>query len=309
MKLRSGVDILIATPGRLLDLFRKNAVKFGQVEMLVLDEADRMLDLGFIGDIRNILDLLPKTRQNLLFSATFSTDIRTLTRDLFKNPVQIEVNPRNSTAKSVRQWAYEVNKKKKPALLSHLLRNNNWEQVPVFTRTKNGANSLVQKLTNDGISSAAIHGDKSQGVRTRTLADFKANNIRILIATDIAARGLDINELSHVINFDLPQIAEDYIHRIGRTGRTGRAGRAGSEGVAISLIGADEAPLLSAIENLIRQNLVRETENGFIPTHSVPLTRLMKVGPKKPKTAQQKHTGGAISVKLNRGASHRNKKR
>jgi ATP-dependent RNA helicase RhlE len=277
MKLRGGVDILVATPGRLLDLFGKNAVKFGQVETLVLDEADRMLDMGFIGDIRKILDLLPKSRQNLLFSATFPTEIRTLTRDLFNNPLRIEVNPRNSAAKSVRQWAYEVDKSRKPALLSHLLRNNNWEQVLVFTRTKKGANRLVQQLANNGISSVAIHGDKSQTVRTRTLAEFKANTIRILVATDIAARGLDISELSHVINFDLPKVAEDYIHRIGRTGR------AGSEGVAISLVSADEVTLLSAIENLIRQNLVREVENGYIPKHSVPLTRLMKVRPKKPK--------------------------
>ncbi len=277
MKLRSGVDILVATPGRLLDLFGKNAVKFGQVETLVLDEADRMLDMGFVVDIRKILDLLPKSRQNLLFSATFPTEIRTLTRDLFNNPLRIEVNPRNSAAKSVRQWAYEVDKNRKPALLSHLLRNNNWEQVLVFTRTKKGANRLVQQLANNGISSAAIHGDKSQGVRTRTLAEFKANTIRILVATDIAARGLDISELSHVINFDLPKVAEDYIHRIGRTGR------AGSEGVAISLVSADEVTLLSAIENLIRQNLVREVEDGYIPKHSVPLTRLMKVRPKKPK--------------------------
>ncbi len=309
MKLRSGVDILIATPGRLLDLFRKNAVKFGQVETLVLDEADRMLDMGFIGDIRKILDLLPKSRQNLLFSATFSSEIRTLTRNLFKNPVRIEVNPRNSAAKSVKQWAYEVDKSRKPALLSHLLRNNNWEQVLVFTRTKKGANRLVQQLASDGISSAAIHGDKSQGVRTRTLAEFKANMIRILVATDIAARGLDISELSHVINFDLPKVAEDYIHRIGRTGR------AGSEGVAISLVSADEVTLLSAIENLIRQNLVREVENGYIPKHSVPLTRLMKVRPKKPKKPKrpkhglQKRSGSAVSVKAGRSQKLKKYKR
>ena len=277
MKLRSGVDILVATPGRLLDLFRKNAVKFGQVELLVLDEADRMLDMGFIGDIRKILDLLPQNRQNLLFSATFPKEIRELTRDLFEKPVCIETSPRNSAARSVKQWAYEVDKSRKPALLCHLLRNNNWGQVLVFTRTKKGANRLAQQLANDGISSAAIHGDKSQSVRTRTLADFKANTVRVLVATDIAARGLDINELSHVINFDLPKVAEDYIHRIGRTGR------AGSEGVAISLVSADEVVLLSAVENLIRQNLVREVENGYIPKHSVPLTRLVKVRPKKPK--------------------------
>lgn len=307
MKLRSGIDILVATPGRLLDLFGKHAVKFEQVEMLVLDEADRMLDMGFVGDIRKILDLLPKNRQNLLFSATFPSEIRNLTRDLFCNPVRIEVNPRNSTAKSIKQWVYEVDKSRKPALLSHLLRNNNWEQVLVFTRTRKGANRLVQQLANDGISSAAIHGDKSQGMRTRALEEFKANTIRILVATDIASRGLDIRELSHVVNFDLPKVAENYIHRIGRTGR------AGSGGVAISLVSADEVTLLSAIENLIRQNLVREVENGFVPKHSVPLTRLMKVRPKKPKKPkrpqheQQKRSGRNVSAKA--GTSYKNKKR
>ena len=307
MKLRSGIDTLVATPGRLLDLFRKNALKFGQVETLVLDEADRMLDMGFLGDIRKILDLLPKSRQNLLFSATFPSEIRTLTRDLFQNPVVIEVNPRNSAAKSVKQWAYEVDKNRKPALLCHLLHNNNWQQVLVFTRTKKGANRLVQQLASDGIPSAAIHGDKSQGVRTRTLAEFKANTIRILVATDIAARGLDISELSHVVNFDLPKVAEDYIHRIGRTGR------AGSVGVAISLVSADEVTLLSAIESLIRQNLVREVEDGYIPKHSVPLTRLMKVRPKKPKKPkklkqeQQNRSSRVVSARV--GKLHKNKKR
>ena len=307
MKLRSGIDTLVATPGRLLDLFRKNALKFGQVETLVLDEADRMLDMGFLGDIRKILDLLPKSRQNLLFSATFPSEIRTLTRDLFQNPVVIEVNPRNSAAKSVKQWAYEVDKNRKPALLCHLLRNNNWQQVLVFTRTKKGANRLVQQLASDGIPSAAIHGDKSQGVRTRTLAEFKANTIRILVATDIAARGLDISELSHVVNFDLPKVAEDYIHRIGRTGR------AGSVGVAISLVSADEFTLLSAIESLIRQNLVREVEDGYIPKHSVPLTRLMKVRPKKPKKPkklkqeQQNRSSRVVSARV--GKLDKNKKR
>ena len=277
MKLRGGVDVLVATPGRLLDLFRKNAVKFSQVDTLVLDEADRMLDLGFIDDIRKILALLPKKRQNLLFSATFSNDIRKLTDNLLKNPVQIEVNPRNSAAKNVKQWVYEVDKNRKSALLSHLVRNKGWEQVLVFTRTKNGADRLVRKLAGDGISAAAIHGDKSQAKRTRTLADFKANKIRVLVATDIAARGIDIIELPHVINFDLPKVPEDYVHRIGRTGR------AGSEGEGISLVSADEVKLLSGIETLIRQLLVREVETGFVPTHQVPLTRLLKARPKKPK--------------------------
>ncbi len=277
MKLRSGVDVLVATPGRLLDLFSQNALKFAQVEILVLDEADRMLDMGFIGDIRKILALLPPRRQNLLFSATFSSDIRKLTEGLLRNPVLIEVSPRNTAAKSVNQWVYEVDKAKKPALLSYLMRNKGWEQVLVFVRTRNGADSLAARLGNDGISTAVIHGDKSQGERARALADFKAGKIRVLVATDIAARGLDISELPHVINFDLPKVPEDYIHRIGRTGR------AGSTGEGISLVSADEVLLLAAIETLISQTLVREVVHGFIPRHNVPLTRQLKVRPKRPK--------------------------
>ena len=287
MKLRGGIDILVATPGRLLDLFNQNAVKFSQVEILVLDEADRMLDMGFIGDIRKIIALLPKKRQNLLFSATFSTGIRQLTADLLANPVQIEASPRNSAAKSVKQWVYEVDKSRKPALLSHLVRNKGLEQVLIFTRTRNGADRLVQRLERDGISVAAIHGDKSQTERTRTLAGFKANKIRVLVATDIAARGIDISELPRVINFDLPKVPEDYVHRIGRTGR------AGSEGEAISLVSADEVNLLAGIENLIGHTLVREVETGFIPTHNVPLTRLLKARPKKPKKPKQEQKQGA----------------
>jgi len=282
MKLRGGVDVLVATPGRLLDLFSQNAVKFSQVETLVLDEADRMLDLGFNDEIREILALLPKKRQNLLFSATFGDDIRKLSDGLLNNPLLIEVSPRNSTAKSVKQWVYEVDKSKKTALLSHLVRNQGWTQVLVFTRTKHSADSLVQNLIGDGIPAAAIHGSKSQGVRSRVLADFKANRVRVLVATDIAARGIDINALPQVINFELPKVPEDYIHRIGRTGR------AGSAGEGISLVGADEVKLLAAIETLIRQTLVREVVNGFIPTHTVPLTRDLRVRPKKPKKPKQK---------------------
>ena len=286
MKLRGGIDVLVATPGRLLDLFDRNAVKFSQLETLVLDEADRMLDMGFSDEIGKILALLPKKRQNLLFSATFSDDIRKLTRNLLKNPTVIEVSPRNSTAKSVKQWVFEVDKGKKSALLSHLIRSKNWDQVLVFTRTKNGADQLVSHLKSDNISAVAIHGDKSQGVRTRVLTAFKANKTRILVATDIAARGLDINELPHVINFDLPKIPGDYIHRIGRTGR------ASSQGEGISLVSADEVKLLSAIETLIRQTLVREVETGFIPNHKVPLTRQTRVQPKKPKKPKQGQNRG-----------------
>jgi len=281
MKLRSGIDILVATPGRLLDLHRQNAVKFSQVETLVLDEADRMLDLGFMDEIDKILGLLPKRRQSLLFSATFPSAIRTLADKLLQRPVQIEVDPQNSAAKSVEQVIYEVDKSKKADLLCHLLQNNDWQQVLVFTGTRIGVDRLVQKLADKGISALAIHGDKSQGLRTRALADFKANSIRVLVATDIASRGIDISELSHVINIDLPKVAEDYIHRIGRTGR------AGLQGVAISLVSADEVNLLSAIETLIRKLLVREVVAGFIAKHSVPLTCLMKARPKKPKKPKQ----------------------
>jgi ATP-dependent RNA helicase RhlE len=277
MQLRGGVDVLVATPGRLLDLFNRNAVKFPQLETLVLDEADRLLDMGFLGDIRKILALLPKDRQNLLFSATFSTDIRRLTDTLLKNPVKIEVGRQNAPAKSIKQWLYEVDKSRKGALLSHLICKNSWEQVLVFTRTKDGADRLVQRLDRDGISATAIHGDKRQGDRTRALAAFKAGEIRVLIATDIVARGIDISELPQVINFNLPKVPEDYIHRIGRTGR------AGLPGEGISLVSADEVKLLEAIESLIHQTLVREVETGFIPIHNVPLSRQKKVGLKKPK--------------------------
>lgn len=277
MKLRPGIDILVATPGRLLDLFGQNAVRFSQVEMLVLDEADRMLDLGFIDDIRYISSLLPKRRQNLLFSATFSSDIRNLVSKMLDNPVNIAVSPPNSAARRVKQFIYEIDKEKKPALLCHLLKNNDWQQVLVFSRTKNGADQLVRKLTGVGIPALAIHGDKRQGVRTRALQEFTAKTVRVLVATDIASRGLDISEISHVINVDLPKVAEDYIHRIGRTGR------AGLEGVAISLVSADEVRLLSAIETLLGQLFVREVVTGYIPSHSVPLTQLKKSRPKKPK--------------------------
>ncbi len=286
MKLRSGVDVLVATPGRLLDLFDRNAVKFSQLETLVLDEADRMLDMGFSDEIRKILMLLPKKRQNLLFSATFSDDIRKLTNGLLKNPVKIEISQRNSAPKSVKQWVYEVDKSKKFALLSHLIRDKDWSQALVFTRTKNGADQLVRHLKSENISAVAIHGDKSQGLRTRALADFKANKTRILVATDIAARGLDIHDLPHVINFDLPKVPEDYIHRIGRTGR------ASSQGEGISLVSADEVKLLAAIETLIRQTLIREVETGFIPSHKVPLTRQTRVRPKKPKKPKQVQARG-----------------
>ncbi|WP_459946115.1 DEAD/DEAH box helicase [Desulfocastanea catecholica] len=277
MKLRRGLDVLVATPGRLLDLYGRNAVRFAQVETLVLDEADRLLDLGFLNDIRAIIALLPKKRQNLLFSATFSEEIRLLTETLLKNPLRIEVGPKNSPARSVEQCLYEVDKKRKAGLLSHLVRDRGWQQVLVFTRTRDGADRLVQKLEHDGVVAAALHGDKGQQERSRVLAAFKAGEIRVLVATDIVSRGIDINELPQVVNFDLPQVAEDYIHRIGRTGRAGVAGE------AVSLVSADEVQHLAAIESLIGQALVREVEDGFIPTHNVPLTRPIPQRPKKPK--------------------------
>jgi ATP-dependent RNA helicase RhlE len=249
MKLRGGIDVLVATPGRLLDLQGQNAVDLSKVEILVLDEADRMLDMGFIHDIRRVLKLLPAKRQNLLFSATFSNEIRDLTKGLLHNPASIEVAPRNTTATLVTQAVYQIEKGDKNDLLSHLITDGAWEQVLVFTRTKHGANKLAQYLERNGISSAAIHGNKSQGARTRALADFKGGAVRVLVATDIAARGLDIEQLPHVVNYELPNVPEDYVHRIGRTGR------AGASGEAISLVSPDERKLLVDIERLLKRKV------------------------------------------------------
>lgn len=253
MALRKGADILVATPGRLLDLYNQRAIRFDQLEILVLDEADRMLDMGFIRDIRKILALLPKQRQNLLFSATFSKEIRTLAQGLLNNPVELSVTPENAAAPSVKQWVISVDKQQKPKLLSQLIHEGNWQQVLVFTKTKHGANRLCKTLDAQGITSAAIHGNKSQGARTKALADFKTGEVRVLVATDIAARGLDIQQLPQVVNFDLPNVAEDYVHRIGRTGR------AGATGEAVSLVCEDDMKLLSGIERLIRRKLEKRT--------------------------------------------------
>ncbi|NBV57807.1 MAG: DEAD/DEAH box helicase, partial [Bacteroidetes bacterium] len=221
LALKQGVDILVATPGRLMDLHSQNAVRFDHLQVLVLDEADRMLDMGFIRDIKRIIELLPRRRQNLLFSATFSDDIRNLARGLLRKPIEISVSPRNTTATSVTQTIHPVDKKKKAQLLTRLIRDGNWDQALVFTKTKHGANKLTKHLESEGIVAAAIHGNKSQGARTKALAGFKAGEIHILVATDIAARGLDIEQLPQVVNFDLPNVSEDYVHRIGRTGRAG----------------------------------------------------------------------------------------
>lgn len=264
MKLRKGVDVLIATPGRLLDLYSQNAIKFKQLEILVLDEADRMLDMGFIHDIRKILAVLPKQRQNLLFSATFSDEIRKFAKNIINEPIEISVAPPNATANRVEQWINPVDKSKKSALLAHLIHEHDWQQVLVFTRTKHGANRLVKTLAQANILATAIHGNKSQGARTRALADFKAGKVRILVATDIAARGLDINLLPQVVNFDLPNVPEDYVHRIGRTGRANAAGH------AISLVSADEAKQLFDIEKLLKKPLERKLIDGFEPVHDVP---------------------------------------
>jgi ATP-dependent RNA helicase RhlE len=271
-KLDKGVDILVATPGRLLDLYDQKAMDFKTLEVLVLDEADRMLDMGFINDIRKIMTFLPKKRQTLMFSATFSNDIRQLAKGLTKNPIEISVKSNNTTADTVKHWICPVDKKQKPALLAHLIHEHNWMQVLVFSKTKHGANKLGKFLTKAGIKTAEIHGNKSQGARTRALADFKNNVTQVLVATDIAARGLDIDLLPQVVNFDLPHVPEDYVHRIGRTGR------AGAEGQAISLVCADEFKQLRDIERVIQQKLTRKSIEGFEPDHDLPPSSL---NPKK----------------------------
>ncbi len=301
-KLRRGVDIVVATPGRLLDHVQQKTIDLSRVEILVLDEGDRMLDMGFIRDIRRILSLLPHRRQNLLFSATFSDDIRKLAAGLLKNPETIDVAPRNATVASITQCVYQVDKSHKRELLAHLIKTGNWGQVLVFTRTKHGANRLSEQLQRDGIDSTAIHGNKTQSARTRALADFKQNRVQVLVATDIAARGLDIDQLPHVVNYELPNVPEDYVHRIGRTGR------AGNDGEAVSLVSGDERGLLKDIERLLRRELPRATAADFKPDsnarqeparparHSHPQPRggwHSRPGSHghKPRPAAQRHTG------------------
>lgn len=291
MKLRKGADVLIATPGRLLDLHQQNAIAFDQLEVLILDEADRMLDMGFIHDIRRILKTLPKQRQNLMFSATFSDDIRQLAKTIVNNPVEISVTPRNSAAVSVTQWVHPVDKDQKRRLLAELIKKHNWEQVLVFSRTKHGANRIAEFLDKNSIQAAAIHGNKSQGARTRALADFKSGNVRVLVATDIAARGLDIEQLPQVVNVDLPEVAQDYVHRIGRTGR------AGATGQAISLVSADEIHLLQDIERLTQQLLPRSLVEGYEPKTPLPESKLRPPAkPKKPKKPQGERSASQPST-------------
>jgi ATP-dependent RNA helicase RhlE len=255
--LRRGIDIVVATPGRLLDHANQGTISLAEIEILVLDEADRMLDMGFIHDIKKILARLPKQRQNLLFSATYSEDIRRLAGGLLNNPAYVDVAARNATAQRVEQSVYRVEKTIKRALLSYLIGSGDWHQVLVFTRTKHGANRLAQQLERDGLAASAIHGNKSQGARTRALAGFKDGSVRVLVATDIAARGLDIEDLPYVVNYELPNVPEDYVHRIGRTGRAGKTGH------ALSLVSNDENRLLRDIERLLKRQITVATAEGF----------------------------------------------
>ena len=269
-KLRKGVDVVVATPGRLLDHLQQGTIDLSAIECLVLDEADRMLDMGFIRDIRKIMKVLPKERQNLLFSATFSNDIRRLAADLLDSPTEISVATNGKPAEGIDQVVYPVDRQRKRELLSHTIGAENWRQVLVFTRTKHGANRLATQLEQDGLSSAAIHGNKSQAARVRALKEFKEGKVRVLVATDVAARGLDIERLPYVVNYELPHVPEDYVHRIGRTAR------AGQKGHAVSLVCVDEHKLLADIEKLLQKKIRKETAPGYEPDPRIkaePITR------------------------------------
>jgi ATP-dependent RNA helicase RhlE len=302
-KLIRGVDILIATPGRLLDHVNQRSCDLSSIDILVLDEADRMLDMGFIHDIKKVLALVPKQKQTLLFSATFSDDIKKLANGLMRSPVLVEVARQNAATESVTQVIHPVDKSRKRELLSFLIGSNNWQQVLVFTRTKHGANRLAQQLDRDGITSAAIHGNKSQGARTRALADFKAGKVRVLVATDIAARGIDIDQLPHVVNYELPNVAEDYVHRIGRTGR------AGNEGEAMSLVCVDELKLLKDIEKLIKREIPKTVIDGYEPDPSIkaePITRGRGQPGRRPAKTAGKQSPGKKSPRPGKNARNRN---
>jgi ATP-dependent RNA helicase RhlE len=285
--LRRGVDILVATPGRLLDHLGQKTVDLSHIEILVLDECDRMLDMGFIHDIRKILAKLPPSRQTLMFSATFSKAIQQLANTLLKSPTQIEVAPRNTAAEQVEQVVHPVDRDRKRELLSYMIGFHNWKQVLVFTRTKHGANRLAEQLAKDGLKSTAIHGNKTQAARTRALQDFKQGKVRVLVATDVASRGLDIDQLPHVVNFELPNVPEDYVHRIGRTGRAGNVGR------AVSLVCCDEYPLLKDIERLLNQTLAKEVIPGYEPTSIAQ----PKTEQPKPQRSNQRRNNRAKSQK------------
>ncbi len=295
-KLRGGCDVLIATPGRLLDLHNQKAIQFDKLEVLVLDEADRMLDMGFIHDIKRIIKLLPKKRQNLLFSATFSDEIRQLARTIVHKPVEVSVTPPNSTVDAVKQSLIAVEKSDKTRVLTRLIEENDWFQVLVFSRTKHGANRLAKQLTNRDIQAMAIHGNKSQGARTKALAEFKSGKLRVLVATDIAARGIDIEQLPHVVNFDLPNVSEDYVHRIGRTGR------AGATGEAVSLVSHDEYKQLVDIERFIKKLIPRVELDDYEPKNALPESKgdfrdFKAKKPKKNKPAENKQGDGSAHGK------------
>ena len=295
--LRGLMDILVATPGRLLDHVGQKTLDLSGVEILVLDEADRMLDMGFIRDIKKILAHLPRQRQNLLFSATFSDEIKTLADGLLHNPGYVEVARRNSTVELIEQSVHLVPQKLKSYLLAHLIKHHDWKQVLVFTRTKHGANRLAEKLNADGIPAAAIHGNKSQPARTKALAQFKDGSLPVLVATDIAARGLDIDMLPHVVNFELPNIPEDYVHRIGRTGR------AGSSGAAISLVDSEELPFLKSIERLIKREIPKMAVDSFVPPANLPAEAPR---PPRPAHGQRRHSNTTAGAPRPAGAGNRN---
>ena len=275
-KLKKGADVIVATPGRLLDHLQRKTIDLSKIEILVLDEADRMLDMGFIHDIKKILKAVPNERQNLLFSATFSNDIRRLASNLLNKPTEIEVAARNKPVDRVKQIVYPVDKDRKRELLSHRIGVENWQQVLVFTRTKRGANRLAENLSRDGLNAEAIHGNKSQAARTRALRDFKSGRVRVLVATDIAARGLDIDRLPHVVNYELPFVPEDYLHRIGRTAR------AGQEGEAISLVCVDEHNLLRDIERLLKCEIDKEIIPGYEPDSRIKAEPVKRGGAQRP---------------------------
>ncbi len=299
-QLRRGTDIVVATPGRLLDHAQQKTIDLSSIEILVLDEADRMLDMGFIRDIRRILALMPKKRQNLLFSATFSDEIRRLAADLLNQPTEIQAATRNKPADRVRQIVYPVDKQRKRELLSHRIGAGNWKQVLVFTRTKHGANRLADQLSRDGLKAAAIHGNKSQGARTRALADFKSGAVRVLVATDIAARGLDIDRLPHVVNYELPHVPEDYVHRIGRTAR------AGQEGHAVSLVCVDEHKLLGDIERLLNCRIEKETIPGYEPDPRIKAEPIKNGRSQQPPRKGGARKNGAARTAGARAAQRRN---
>lgn len=298
--IRKGVDVLVATPGRLIDLESQGILSLKRVEIFVLDEADRMLDMGFLRDIERVMKLMPSKRQNLMFSATFSKDIKKLAYSILNNPIQVEATPENTAVEVIEQKVYRVAKGKKTGLIIKLISDGNWKQVLVFTRTKHGANKLCKKMISSGITAAAIHGNKSQGARTKALAGFKNGSVRVLVATDIAARGLDIPLLPHVINFELPNISEDYVHRIGRTGR------AGASGEAISLVSADETSYLKSIEKLINMKIEVEIVEGFEPDPNAS-TEPIKPGQNRNRGGNNRNSGNRNSG--NNRNSNKNKSR